>query len=225
MASVKFGTKQWNDVEQLMVVESNSRGKALLVLQFYNGAVSNEPISLGNGLRIEARNNDMYNYVETDNCATVYGDVVAAVIGNSLYVDGFIADFKSTRGSVVVDRNIKICHGREAMERQGMGQAYKQQRILHITGQLKNLTIKAIPNARVETVIWGKIAHLEVPNCGYIKGNVQLANVGNVIKCTYGKSTAASTKKLREQRKARSAEFDRTFGELFNDASFNVNRN
>lgn len=224
MASVKFGTKQWNDVEQLTVVESNSKGKALLILQFYNGAVSNEPISLGNGLRIEAKNTDMYNYVETDNCATVYGDVVAAVIGNCLYVDGFIADFKSTRGSVVVDRNIKICHGKEALERQGMGQTYKQQRVLHISGHLKNLVVKMIPNARVETVIWGKIAHLEVPNCGYIKGNVQLATVGNIIKCTYGKSTASSTKKLREQREARGREFDKTFGELFNSASFNVKR-
>lgn len=215
MASVKIGTKQYNDIIEVYLNSSTDDKEALVTMRHVTGKLKSISFNKNNGIRVEAKGN--IKVAKISNCVTVYGDVLKSSIINCLEVEGFVINYNNCRNKINVDKNIKVCYGKEQLLRSGMPlDSIKQQRVLHIDGHLDNLDVN-ISNVRIETVIWGNIADLNVGNCAYIKGTIHLADVGNNISCTFGKSEAPSINKIKQRKEYRNAQIKDMMGELFKD--------
>lgn len=220
MARVKIGNKTIiKGVVSLELVESKTQEEAFDIIGYYmNNGLVKETIKKSEYIRIEVLSRVM-QLAKVGNCATVIGNVHNAKVGNSLNVEGFITDYKCPRGSITVDRQIKVCYGAEDKKRHdatGFERKRPRAKVIRIEGDLLNISI-AIHNVELEPVFLNDVSCIEVGNCLNVKGNVKNCEVENMISATMGKSKAPSTAELVNRRKQADKEFHEAFSDLFNN--------
>lgn len=160
--------------------------------------------------RVRVETKGTVNMLQSYNCATVFGDINTLSTGNSMYIEGCVKDYTCPRGTVNVDKFIKVAYGNEA--RSGFDNCPKA-RIIHIYGDLNRLIVQGISNMELEVVNFGNCSEVHVGNCANVKGTVFTANAGNTINCTMGKSIGKSPRELKKEGEQT---FNTVFGGLFN---------
>lgn len=186
MAVVKFGKQQFNNVIALELKDhkTNVTESGYIELLHNNGAVEKIKFSKDNlKLRIEQHGN--LNNLHASNCATVVGNIEEAIVGNCLNVEGFVVNYKCTRDSIKLSKDIKILCGLQAEKvyKQYYRADKRRTRIIHIEGDINKLKTD-ISNIQLKTDIIGSVNKAIVDNTLGVKGIVKNCSVGNIIECT-----------------------------------------
>lgn len=204
MARVKFGRFQVDGIIALNIVDCGD--SFMLTFGYANGSTSSKTFNKSQRLRVELKGN--VGRLVSLNCATVFGNIKKAEVGNSAEIEGYVKQFQNPRDSVTINRNIKISYGNENREDNPSTRA----RIIHIDGNIHQLCVN-VSNVEMEVVLKGDCDIVNVDNCLYCKGVVENIKAGNAIYCTMGKSKGKTKRELqREQEKL----FADMFGDTFN---------
>lgn len=133
--------------------------------------------------------------LEATNCVTIYGDVQKVQVGNCCSVEGFIKNFPKEQ-SIQVDREIKVCHGKERIQKEAAKHHFQIEELNYDILQIEGDLTKFKDDSGEEVVIHGAVGSAEVGNCAEVKGVVNFASAGNRLFCTMGDSRAKSTEEL-----------------------------
>lgn len=213
MAILKFQEKE---VGNLKSVEIHKVANGYVFLQLELEDRTEKKIKMKQSpetkLLIEAKG--AVETLEVGNCVTIYGDVQKVWVGNCCSVEGFIKDFPKEQ-SVQVDREIKVCHGKERIQREAVKHNFQVEELSYDVLQIEGDLTKFVNNSGEEVVIHGAVGSAEVGNCAEVKGVVDFASAGNRLFCTMGDSRAKSTEELLQEEEKRNKEVEESFADLF----------
>lgn len=215
MNSLKVNGKVYNYVKDVKIV-GDFKEITIYIKDYYSN-ISSIKIKTDN-LRIECKGN--VGVVNSNNCATVYGNIVQSTVQNCAYVDGFIKDYCCPRGSISIDNSIYICHGSELIKRNGMtvydSSSSTKAKVIKIDASdyLNSLSVD-VSNIRCEVVVFGSVNTITVGNCLYTKGIVESCSAGNALYMTAGLNKAKSTKTILQERAERNKEIDDSLNNIF----------
>ena len=198
MARVKFERFQVDGVVALNIVDWGD--SFMLMFVYANGGTSNKVFKKSQRLRVEFKGS--MGRLISSNCATIFGNIKKAYVGNSAEIEGYVRQFQNPRDSVTIDRNIKIAYRDE--DRGGTSSI--KARIIHIDGNIQQLFVN-VSNVEMEVVLNGNCDSVSVGNCLYCKGTVENIRAGNSIYCTMGKSNGKTKRELQKEKNRR-----QTFG-------------
>lgn len=161
------------------------------------------------------------------NCGIVYGNINNCQVSNCLEVEGFVKERigkESYETRISVDRRIKVMHGNDAYRKFFGTNDIPKTTVIHVEGDLQELSVESPLQVNFETVIFGNISYIEVGNSLKVKGIVEKAKVGNSVSCTFGKSTGkVTTKKELDKKKEQDAQlFNDLFGSIFTKENLNT---
>lgn len=213
MVKLKFHEKEVGDLKSVKV-HKVADGYVFLQLELEDGIERKIKMKLipENKLLIEVKG--AVETLEVSNCATIYGDVQSVEAGNCCSVEGFIKDFPKEQ-SVQVDRKIKVCHGKERIQREAVKHCFPYSEVSYDVLQIEGDLTKFVNNSGEEVVIHGAVKSAEVGNCAEVKGVVGFASAGNRIFCTMGDSNAKPTEELLQEEEKRKKEVEESFADFF----------
>lgn len=224
MSTVRFNGKDYSNIKSVILTgDGDGDGIQLYLINSYDATKMIRTKS--KNIRIECTGN--VANAQLNNCATVYGNIKHASVGNSVRVDGHVIEYKCPRGTIKIDKTIYICHGTESLKREELGaynKTYAKARVIKIDASdgLASLSVTAV-NVRCEPVIFGNVNNLNVSNCLSVKGNIQDCQAGNMISMTAGVSKARSTRQLIKARKEQNKEIKESLNNIFLDLSGSMN--
>lgn len=204
MARVKFERFQVDGVVALNIVDCDD--SFMLMFVYANGGTSNKVFKKSQRLRVEFKGT--IGRLTSSNCATIFGNIKRADVGNSAEIEGYVKQFQNPRDSVTIDRSIKIAHGNE--DRGGTPNI--KAKVIHIDGNIQQLFVN-VNNVDMEVVLKGNCDSVSVDNCLYCKGTVENIRAGNSIYCTMGKSNGKTKRELQKEQEKLFADI---FGGSFN---------
>lgn len=150
--------------------------------------------------------------LSSNNCAYVFGDVGSVKVSNVLAVQGHVHKYDNMRG-IQVDKMYNVQEDYDA----ALSRVKEAGRATVI--KLHNVsTIVLDPfNATFLAVVRGNVTNLSCNNCCFIKGDVQFAKVGNIIKSTMGvgPSKADIQRKKEAARQQMTADMMSSFSDIF----------
>lgn len=180
MASIKIGKKVLENITDVKIFDLSTDGNyfVISVLTAEGKELKSSFLKKGR-FRLELKGNLLSG--KFANCATVFGDIQSANVGNSARVDGFVVDYSCPRGSISVDTSIEINYGNAARARK----TYTRATIVHIDGDIRSIECN-VSNVEFEYVVFGNCKEISVSNCLSCKGKVANLVAGNIIYCNCG---------------------------------------
>lgn len=152
--------------------------------------------------------------LSSNNCAYVFGNVGGVKVSNVLAVQGYVYKYDNQRGiqvdkmyDVQEDYNAALSRVKDA----GRATVIKIHNVPTIVLDPFNTTFLA--------VVQGNVTNLSCDNCCFIKGNVQFAKVGNIIKATMGvgpsKADIQRKKEAARRQQQMAADMMSSFSDIF----------
>lgn len=167
-----------------------------LTLKFENGQV--QDVILKHSVNTPSIRFELFGtmqYLNVQNTGYVFGNVGSAKVGNCLSVEGCVMNYQCTRGIRV--NSMFNC------------QRNFDENLLRLKsqGRAKVIRLENIPYADISTiaistlvVCRGTVGEFICDNCAYIKGDVSLATVDNVLEATMSyKPTRSQSRRTAEQ--------------------------
>lgn len=213
MAKLKFHEKEVGNLKSVEV-HKVADGYVFLQLELEDGAWKKVKMKRTSETKFLIEVNGVVETLETGNCATIYGDVQKVEAGNCCSVEGFIKDFPREQ-SVQVDRKIKVCHGKERVQREAVKHCLQVGEVNFDVLQIEGDLTRFVNNSGEETVVHGRVGTARVGNCAEVKGTVDFASAGNRLFCTMGESNAKPTEELLQEEENRRKEVEESFVDFF----------
>ena len=215
MAKLKVHNKT---VDEIKAVEIHgiANGYLYLCLSMQDGTQEKRKVKLIPETEILIEVNGFVETLDSENCATIYGDVQSVEAGNCCHVEGYVKNFPKDK-EIQVDRTIKVCHGNEERKRSAFEHHFPynevQYDIVQIEGDLTSFSDKA----GLETVICGSVDTAQIGNSVWVKGTVDFVSAGNRIFCTMGESNAKPTEDLQKENDEQNAEIEGFLNSMFGE--------
>lgn len=167
-----------------------------LTLKFENGQV--QDVVLKHSVNTPSIRFELFGdmqYLNVQNTGYVFGNVGSVKVGNCLFVEGCVRNYQCTRGIRVNSMFNYQRNFDETLSR------------LKSQGRVKVIRLENIPYADIATVAIptlvvcrGTVSEFICSNCAYIKGDVSLATVDNVLEATMNhKPTRSQSRRTAEQ--------------------------
>lgn len=199
MGSVQVRGKTYNGVvalKSVMSLVSSNEYCQILTLKFENGQTTEVKLRhSANTPSIRFELSGRMRYLNIQNVGYVFGNVGSAKVGNCLSVEGCVMNYQCTRGVKV---NPMFNCQREFDESLLRLKAQGRAKVI----RLDNVPYADIATVAISTLVVsrGTVDEFICSNCAYIKGDVSLASVGNVLEATMNqKPTKSQSRRTAEQ--------------------------
>ncbi len=212
MAILKFHEKEVGNLKSVEI-HKVANGYVFLQLELEDGTKNKIKMKQSPKDKLLMEVKGAVETLEATNCVTIYGDVQKAKVENCCSVEGFIKNFPKEQ-SVQVDREIKVCHGKERIQREDIKHHFQIEEVDYDVLQIEGDLTRFVNNSGEETVVHGAVASAEIGNCAEVKGVVDFASAGNRLFCTMGDSRAKSTEELLQEEENRRKEVEESFADF-----------